>query len=111
MSIPTNEIVKFLTAVIEDVTRTAEEKERAATALTFYADKIGEEVKPSGSAKRDEVERHVAEVFGRMGATMLWETPEDCMFQTSTGADGITRRHVLSKKYHSHTPASLKLAR
>jgi hypothetical protein len=64
-------IIEMLTALVADSDQPAEDRKRAATALKFYADKIGEEIKPSGSAKRNEVERCVAGVFGRMGARML----------------------------------------
>jgi hypothetical protein len=35
-----------------------------------------------------------------MGARVLWETPEDCLFSTKTWADGVTRTNILSKRYH-----------
>ena len=107
MSISTKEIIEFLTGVIEDRNRSVEDRERASVALKFYAEKIGEEIKPSGSAERDDIERHVAQCVGRMGAKMLWETPDDCMFQTVTEEDGIPRRHVLSRKYHDHSYKSV----
>jgi hypothetical protein len=95
-----NNIVEFLTEVLTDQHRSQADRDRASTALKFYSEKIAEEIKPSGSAKRDEVGRHVAKVFARMGAEMLWTNPDDCMLQTRTDADGIVRKAVMSRTYH-----------
>jgi hypothetical protein len=90
-----NSLINMLTAFIADSEQSAEDRECAATALKFYADTVAAE-----GDQPTETNLHVAQMFGKQGAKMLWETPEDCLLSTKTWPDGITRTHVLSKRYH-----------
>jgi len=88
-----NNIEEILTEVLASK-RSSADKDRAAAALKFFTAKVAEGV------GRPEVDQHVARVFAKMGAEMLWQTPEDCFIETRAWSDGITRTSVLSKKFH-----------
>ena len=81
-------IVDLLTAVIADVDQPAEERDRAAEVLKFYAAKEQERLVTG------EINPAVARMFATMGAHSLWEWPDKCAIETVTGQDGITRQHV-----------------
>jgi hypothetical protein len=88
-------IVELLSDVIASPTRPPEDREKAAKALKFYAERIAAE-----GDQPTEIKLHIAKIFARDGATMLWETPEDCLFSTKTWEDGVTRTNILSKRFH-----------
>ena len=79
-------IVDLLTAVIADVDQPAEERDRAAAVLKFYAAKEQERLVTG------EINPAVARMFATMGAHSLWEWPDRWVVETVTGEDGITRQ-------------------
>jgi hypothetical protein len=92
-------IVDLLTAVIADVDQPAEERDRAAAVLKFYAAKEQEKLVTG------ETNPAVAGMFARMGAHSLWEWPDKWVIETVTGEDGITRQNVNRRQQQSETPA------
>jgi hypothetical protein len=106
MSIPTDKIAEFLAEVIADRHQTAADKDRAATALKFYATKEAEANLDRPGVDPEVVEncRRVTLSYGREGAKMLWYFPEDCVFSSYTGTDGIVHQRVASKEFGGLRP-------
>jgi len=93
-------IVDLLSAVIADVEQPAEERDRAAEVLKFYAAK---EKEAEGKA---EIDRTVVGMLARGDAHCLWEWPDSFVVETVTGQDGITHQNVVNKR-REETPAPM----
>ena len=90
-----NSIVDLLSAVIADVDQPAEERDRAANVLKFYA-VVEQQPLPNG-----EINATVAGMFARSGAQCLWEWPDSFAIETVVGQDGVSRQHVVNKRQES----------
>jgi hypothetical protein len=101
-------LLHMLKAIVADASRPADERERAAEVLKFYAETVrcvAEYPRPADTPQSViDCDNGVAEMHATIDAQHMWYDPDDCMFQDwpqTEGGCGIhPLRSVVSKRFH-----------
>ncbi len=105
-----NSLIEMLTVLVADASRPADERERAAEVLTFYSETVSgvaDYLRPQGTPQSIiDSDINVAKMLGQNYVSMMWYTPEDCLFRDWPQTEDHSihpSRSVLSRTYHDPT--------